>query len=127
MTAGEDEREPLVRYRGVGVSRHGCVQVQQQLALPLERAVAPDPVDRAVLRHGHDPGPGIPGGAVTRPALDGQRKGLLHGVLGALEIAERARKHCDGAPPLLPEDGFDACYVRASAGICMTGRTSTEP
>ena len=129
MAAGEDEREPLVwksTALGFLVVRHGCLQSQQQLALAFERALAADPVDGAVLRHGHDPGSGIAGGAVRGPALDGECECVLDGLLGALEVAERAGQHRDGAPPFLPEDGFDARYYIPS-GNTTTGRISTDP
>ena len=103
------------------------VESDQQLTLALERPLAPDAIDRAVLRNGDDPGAGIGGGAVARPALYGEREGVLDRLLSALEIAERAGQDRDGAPPLLPEDGLDVGYGRASAGTCSTGRTSTDP
>jgi hypothetical protein len=71
--------------------------------LRLERATAAKPVDRAVPCRGHDPGAGVRRDAVPRPALRCDRECLLGGVLGEVEVAERADQDRDGAPELLPE------------------------
>jgi hypothetical protein len=46
-------------------------------------------------------------GAVTRPPLGGLRKGILHRVLGELEVAEDTDENGDRTSPLLAEDGAD--------------------
>jgi hypothetical protein len=71
--------------------------------LRLEGSPPAQPVDCPVPRRRHDPGPGIRRDAVAGPALRGDREGLLDGVLGEVEVAERADQDRDGAPELLPE------------------------
>jgi hypothetical protein len=43
------------------------------------------------------------GHAVPRPALRGDREGLLRGLLGEVEVAEEADERGEDAPPLLAE------------------------
>ena len=43
------------------------------------------------------------GGAVTRPALGGDRERLLRGFLGEVEVAEEADERGEDAPPLVAE------------------------
>jgi hypothetical protein len=44
------------------------------------------------------------GHAVARPALGGDRKRLLRGLLGEVEVAEEADQRSEDAAPLVPED-----------------------
>ena len=97
---------------------------REQLGLARERLLAPDPVDRPVARGRQQPGPRVGGGAVAWPALERGGEGLLHRVLGELDIAERAGEDRERAPPLLAEDGFD---YEPSSSKTITGLTSTEP
>ena len=64
------------------------------------------------------------GDAVTRPALQRECEGLLHRVLGEVDVAERAGEDRERAAPLLAEDGFD---YEPSSSKTITGLTSTEP
>jgi hypothetical protein len=66
-----------------------------------------DAVDRAVARDGREPGAGIAGDAVARPALGGDREGLLRGFLGEVEVAEEADQRSEDASPLLPEGALE--------------------
>ena len=50
---------------------------------------------------------GCAGSAVTRPALSGDRKRLLDGFLGEIEVAEEADQRGENAAPLLAEDLLD--------------------
>jgi len=68
------------------------------------RRLPAQPVDRAVAGGGDDPGAGIRRDTVARPALRGDRERLLDGVLGEVEVAERADQDRDRAPELLPVD-----------------------
>jgi hypothetical protein len=45
--------------------------------------------------------------AVAWPALGGDRKRLLGGLLGELEVAEEANQVCEDPPPLIPENLLD--------------------
>src|SRR5262249_50705303 len=126
MAAGEDEREPLVRDRA-----HSFLlfllrsDLREQRQLRFEPAVTAQAVNRAVLRSRDDPGAGIRRDAVSRPALRGDRERLLDGVLGEVEVPERADQDRDSAPELLPECLGDR--VRGYSSKTTTGRTSIEP
>jgi hypothetical protein len=104
VTAGEDELEPLVGKRRLvlHVVLH-CLRHVQQAGLGLKRAIALDAVDRAVARDGREPGARVARDAVTRPALRGDREGLLRGFLGEVEVAEEADQRSEDAAPLVPE------------------------
>ena len=127
VAAREDQAQPLV---GDGIRllrfclRPGSLQRRQQLGLVRERALTPDPVDRAVAGCRQQPRAGVVGGAVARPALERGREGLLYRVLGELDVAEGADEDRERAPPFLPEDAFD--YEPPSSKT-MIGLTSTEP
>jgi hypothetical protein len=86
-----------------------------------EYAVAAEPVDRLVARGRDQPGPGIGGYAVPRPALSGDDEGFLADFLGEIEIAEEADQRRQDTPPFVAEDPLD------QESISMIGRTSTEP
>ena len=67
------------------------------------------------------PGPRVGGNPVARPALRGDREGLLGGLLGEVEVAEEADQGGQDAPPLVAEDLLEARYHSS------IGRTSTAP
>src|SRR5262249_33663502 len=100
-------------------------ELREQRELRLERAVTAQAVDRSVLRRRDEPGAGIRRDAVTRPALGGDRERLLDGVLGEVEVAERADQERDRAAELLAE--CLGARVRGSSSKTTTGRTSIEP
>ena len=108
VAAGEDEGEPVVGDRAhVVLLDRELLQPADELRLLLEDLLAADPVDRSVPRGRDDPGAGRARHAVARPALEGGREGVLHRVLGELEVAEDAREDRDGTAPLLSEDPLD--------------------
>ena len=124
MAAGEDERQPLVGDRAhVLVLAGELLEPCEQLGLAFERPLAPDPVDRPVARRRDDPGAGIARHAVHRPALERRGEGVLHSVLGEVEVAEDADEDRDRTSPLLAEDGRD----RSAQPRSTTGRTSIDP
>ena len=84
-----------------------------ELSAPLR--LAAQPVDRAVAGGGDDPGAGVRRDAVAGPALRGDRERLLDGVLGEVEVAERADQDRDRAPELLPERLGDRSAASSSA------------
>ena len=107
VAAREDQRQPLVGDRGhvvvlVVVGRERG-EPGELLLLGLEGPPAAEPVDRAVPRGRDDPGAGVRRDAVAGPALGRDRERLLDGVLGEVEVAERADQDRDGAPELLLE------------------------
>ena len=58
---------------------------------------------------------------MSRPALGGQREGLLSGFLGEVEIAEEADQVGEDAAPLVAKDLLEQRYLSTS------GRTSIAP
>ena len=54
--------------------------------------------------------PGADGIAVLRPAVGGDREGLLGGLLGEVEVAEEADQRSEDLAPLLPEDAIEDRY-----------------
>ena len=121
MTAGENEFESLVwKCRRVHrVLR--CLGHREQAGLGGQRAIAADAIDRAVARRRHQPGTGVGRSSVARPALRGDRKGLLRGFLGEIEVAEEADERSEDASPLLAEGLLQDRYHS------MIGRTSIAP
>jgi hypothetical protein len=121
VAAGEDEAQSLVwdHVRLLRLARR--FQRREQLGLPLEGAVAADPVDRPVARRRQQPGTGPFGSAVDRPALERDGDGVLEGVLGEVEVAEDADQAREDPPPLGAEDALE--LVQCS----ITGRTSIAP
>jgi hypothetical protein len=63
-----------------------------------------DTVDGPVAGRCHEPRAGVVRRSVARPALGGDREGLLRGFLGELEVAEEADQGSEDAAPLLAED-----------------------
>jgi hypothetical protein len=104
VAAGEDQLEPLVGDRRlVHVVLHGLPHVEQP-QFRLERSIAADAVDRSITRRRHQPGARAGRSALARPARGGDRKGLLGGFLGEVEVAEEADQRCDDTAPLVAED-----------------------
>jgi hypothetical protein len=109
VTAGEDQAQPLVRDRAHVILFFGAqgLESREQLRLACERALAADPVERAISRGRDDPCSRIARCAFTRPALDSRCEGVLYRILGELEVAEDADEDGDRTSPLLAEDGAD--------------------
>jgi hypothetical protein len=103
MTAGEDELESLVwKCRPVhGVLR--CLGRLEQAGLRGQRPIAANAVDRAVARGRQEPSARVGGGSVARPALRGDREGLLSGFLGEVEVAEETDQCSEDAAPVVSE------------------------
>jgi hypothetical protein len=76
----------------------------EQARLGGERAVAADPIDRAVAGSGLQPGARVGGRTLAGPALGGGCERFLGGFLGEVEVAEEAVERRDDAAPLLAED-----------------------
>ena len=65
--------------------------------------------------------PGLAGSSVARPALRGDREGLLRGFLGEVEVAEEADQGSEDVSPLVAEGLLEDRYHST------IGRTSTAP
>ena len=76
----------------------------EQRQLGVQRAVTANAVDGTVTCGGNEPSDRVGGGSFARPALGGDREGLLGGFLGELEVAEEADQRSEYTAPLLPED-----------------------
>jgi len=81
---------------------HGLRHLEQA-RLRGQGAIATDAIDGPVARRGHQPEAGVGRHAVARPALGGDREGLLRGFLGEVEVAEEADERSEDASPLLAE------------------------
>jgi hypothetical protein len=107
VAAGEDQLEPLIGKGGVVHRVFGHGGLLEQARLLGERAVAANPVDRAAARCRDQPGRGVRGRAFARPALGGNREGLLRGFLGEVEVAEEADQRSEDAPPFVVKDALE--------------------
>jgi hypothetical protein len=121
MAAGEDQLQPLVRKRPLlHLVLYGLGHLEQAGLLG-ERALAAEPVDRAVAGGDGQPGAGVGWRAVPGPPLGRERERLLRGFLGAIEVPEEADQAGEDAAPLVAEDLLEQRYLSTS------GRTSTAP
>jgi hypothetical protein len=77
--------------------------------------VAPQPVDRLVAADIDQPRARISRDAFARPLHERGREGILHGVLGELEVAKEADQGGQNAAPFVPEQQSDLirhlCYA----------------
>ena len=119
MAAGEQELESLVGDRRLVHLHLDRLRDVEEPGLLGERAIAPDPVDRAVARRGHEPRAGVGGRAVARPAPRGDRECLLRGFLGEVEVAEEADHGGEDASPLVAEDSLEDRYPSFSGRISI--------
>ena len=110
------------------VGEHGLVEALlhgfgpvEQLGLGGEGAVAADAIDRAIAGRGREPGARVVRGPVAGPALGGDRKRLLGGLLGEVEVAEEADQVGEHEAPLVAEGLLEAAYHST------IGRTSIAP
>ena len=87
-------------------------RAREQLRLAHERLLASDPVDRAVARRRDDPRAWVRRRPVARPALRGPDEGVLHRVLGEVEIAEDAAEDRDATRTLVPVGAGEVVYAR---------------
>lgn len=121
MTAGEDELESLVGKSGCVHPVLRCLGHLEQAGLRGQRAIAADAVDGSVARRRHQPGGGVGGASVARPALCGDSEGLLRGLFGEVEVAEEADQRSEDMPPLIAKGLLEERYHST------IGRTSTAP
>src|SRR3954447_9073156 len=110
MAAGEDQLESFVGNDSLLVLRE-LLGTCEQLRLAGQRLLAADPVDRRVPGSRHDPRAGIARGSVARPALRRADEGVLHRVLGEVEVTENAAEDRDRAGPLVAVGARELVYA----------------
>jgi hypothetical protein len=121
VAAGEDQSQPIVRNGALVdfVLLAGGHERLELADLVLEPPRPPDPVDRLVPGGGRDPRPRVGRDAARRPDLERDDEGVLHGLLGEVEVAEHADERRDRPPRFLAEQAIDGlvrrAYRRASA------------
>jgi hypothetical protein len=107
VTTHEHELEPLVLDDPLVPLILRCLGHFEQTGLPGQRAFAADVVDRAVSRGRDQPRTRIRRRSIPWPAFGGDREGVLNGLLGEIEIAEKADQMSEDTSPLLTEDTLD--------------------
>ena len=141
VAAGEHQPEAVVgncaHVRLLPVARPAVVGVVDQgrvVVLLGPAALAPGPIDGLAAGDGQQPGARPVGEAGPGPVLEGGHIGLLEGVLGEVEIAQRGDEGGEHPPRLLPERVLALRRAHRgqgryrqwgkSAGSSMSGRTS---
>lgn len=123
MARDEDQAEQIVA--NVIVERFGVLSldvarfadVTELLVLPVDALVTPEDVDRAMLRGGHEPGPGVVGNADLWPAFQRRNERVLRELLGEPDVAHHSRETRDEPRGLDPPHGVDrAVGLRQGAG-----------
>ena len=102
-------------------------QPGQRLALAGQVRLAADPVERLVAGDRRDPGAGIGGHALPRPALERDGERVLDRVLGEVEVAERRDQRSDRPPRLAPEQAADILIGRRGYEAAPSAACSVEP
>jgi hypothetical protein len=77
------------------------------MRLRREHPLAPDAVDGAIPGCRGQPGTRVGRNALARPPLRGDRKRLLRGILGEVEVAEEPDERSEDAAPLVPKDAVE--------------------
>jgi hypothetical protein len=119
MARGEDQPQAVVGNRAHELIRLVLVAPAERPQLRLERhapsrpsTLGADPVERAIARRGHDPGRRVVGRSALWPALERAHERILDRLLGAIEIAEDARKDGDRLSGLASEQAVDEDVLR---------------
>src|SRR3954452_4884049 len=113
VAAGKDQLEPFVGNDSLLVLRE-LLGTREQLRLAGQRLLAADPVDRRVSSRRDDPGARIARRSVARPALRRADEGVLHRVLGEVEITEDAAEDRDRAGALVAVRAGELLYATVS-------------
>ena len=107
---------------GASVRERDLELAHQLLLLALERAAAPQHVDRAVLRGGHEPGARVVRDARLRPALERGDQRVLREVLGEADVAHDPRQPRDQPRRLDPPDRVDRALGRRCGHVSSARR-----
>ena len=113
MAAGEDEPQPVVGDPSAS-SALVVLRLEQQRELRLQRAPAAQEVEREAARDRREPRAGARGDAVARPGLERADVGVLHRLLGGVEVARHAHRRGEHVGPLAPVRVGDRLLDRAS-------------
>ncbi len=98
MAAGEDESQLVVRH-GAHLLRLGLHMQQRSLFVAVFAAsLTPQPIDRAVARRRENPAGRTRWHSLADPPLGRDDEGVLHCILGDVDVTEEAHQCCDGAP-----------------------------
>jgi hypothetical protein len=129
VAAGEDQPQPIVGD-GAGLGhvvvlvRVEAHQLGQTLGAIGHRAVAAQAVDRPPPRRDGEPRARPGGNAVARPRGEGGGEGVLHRVLGQLEVADVADEGGQHGGALLAKGAGDRGGGVVRAHGSPSGRTS---
>ena len=131
VAAGEDEPQPVVAHGSLLSRARPAAREQQRLGLPCVPGGLPaQPVDGPATCGGDDPAGRAGRHTVSGPPLDGDGEGVLHGVLGEVDVAEGADEHRHRPPVLVTEDAGDvgarhrridraeSCHAHSVVGCC---------
>ena len=130
VAAREDETQPVVLHGSSLLRRARVVVVREQRHVREQLAaarLAAQAIDGEIARGRRDPATRVGRQPVARPAAQGDRVRILHGVLGDVDVAEDADQRGDRATGRLAEDPADrglAGRRRHAPSVCMNGRTS---
>ena len=86
--------------------------------LALDQFRSPQPVDRAMLRGGHEPGARVVRGAGGRPPLECGDERVLRKLLGKTDVAHHPRETGDELRLLYPPDRVDRAMRIGSRHGC---------
>ena len=116
MAAGEDQPQDVVLQRALrrlllrnpfANPKLGHLLGFDLFALGEKAHMTPQPVDRLMAADIDEPGARIGRDAFARPLHDGGCEGILHGVLGELEVAKEADQRGQNAAALVAEQKSD--------------------
>jgi hypothetical protein len=110
VAAGEDQLEPFVGDDCLLVVGE-LLGPHEQLRLAGERLLPPDPIYCRVPGGRDDPGAGIVRRSLTWPTLGRPDEGVLHRVLGEVEITEDAAEDRDRAGALVAVGARELVYA----------------
>jgi hypothetical protein len=104
MAAGEQQRQAFVGYGSLVHLVLSHRLGDEQWGLGLEGAIASQPIDGPIARRGDQPRARIARDAIARPALCGDGERFLGGLLGYVEVTEKADQEGNDTTPLFAED-----------------------
>jgi hypothetical protein len=115
MTGREHQAQQIVAdpvvEGGVGIRRRQLLPqlelASEFLMLEVEQLVPAQPVDRPILRGGHEPGRRIVRDARVRPALERDDERVLRQLLGQADVAQHPREAGNEPRRLDPPDRVD--------------------